>query len=175
MRRLLSLTAALAVIPGLANAAEPSCLTPREFTALSNYALPSVINGTTQKCSATLPGDSYLRQSGQDLVQRYSTGKAANWPDAKAAIIKIGAGEKPGSMGLIKSLPDATLQQFTDSMVSNVVVEKLPTERCATIDRVISLLAPLPPESTAELIAIAVGLGAQSDQPKFGKIAICKA
>ena len=44
---------ALAMVPGLAQAAEPPCLSPREFAALANYALPSVITGTASRCAAT--------------------------------------------------------------------------------------------------------------------------
>ena len=65
---------ALAALPIAAQAAEPPCLTPSEFTALSNYALPSVINGTSERCATVLPGDAWLKRNGAQLAARYAVG-----------------------------------------------------------------------------------------------------
>ncbi len=165
---------ALALLPGLARAAEPPCLTPAEFTSLAGYTLPNIITGTSQRCAAVLPGDAWLIRNGAELAGRYAAGKAKSWPGAKAAFFKVG-----DSMGdsrttdLIRSLPDATLQPLVDGMVEGVVKEKLPTDRCTTIDRVLRLLSPLPADSTAELIALAVGLGSRAGTPRVGKFTIC--
>ena len=52
---------ALSLTPIAAQAAEPPCLTSSEFTALSSYALPSIITGTTEHCATTLPANAWLR------------------------------------------------------------------------------------------------------------------
>lgn len=174
MRRLLALAAALAsTAPGIAAAAEPPCLTPAEFTSLSNYALPSLIDGTTQRCSPVLPADAFLRRKGADLTTRYASLKSSAWPGAKAAFLKVGATGNGDTANLIRGLPDSSLQPMADAFIAGMVSQRLPTERCATVDRLIGLLSPLPPENTAELIALAVGLGARSGRAKFGSLSIC--
>lgn len=166
---------ALALLPGMARAAEPPCLTAGEFTALAGYALPSVIGGTVQRCSATLPADAFLRRSGGDLAQRYAVSKAGTWPQAKAVFFKLGGTGNAEAANAMRTLPDTTLQLMLDGLIEGMVAQNLPTERCTTVDRVVRLLSPLPPESTAELIALAAGLGAKSGKAKVGAFSLCPA
>ena len=165
----------LSLLPAAAQAAEPPCLTAAEFTALSAYALPSVISGTVQRCAPSLPADAFLRRSGNELAARYAEGKAAAWPGAKAAVIKMSAVEHPEAGDLMKSLPDETLQQLADTMIAGMIGQRLPVERCGIVDRLIRLLAPLPAMNTAELIGLAVGLTAKPGRASFGKLSICPA
>jgi len=48
-------------------------------------------------------------------------------------------------------------------------------DACPSIDRVFALLSPLPAENTAELIALAVGLGSKAGEARLGRFSICKA
>ena len=177
MRKLLiSGAIMLSLAPGVANAAQPPCLTPNEFTSLATYSLPSIITGTSQRCAATLPQDAFLKRNGAELATRYAARKPAAWPGAKAAFIKLGAGTGNAEANdLLRTLPDPTLQQLVDGMVQGLVGQRLPASRCGSVDRLVSLLAPLPPENTAELIGLAVGLGARAGETKVGNIALCAA
>lgn len=166
---------ALAMLPGMARAAEPPCLTAGEFTALAGYALPSVIGGTVQRCSATLPTDAFLRRNGNDLAQRYAVNKAGSWPEAKAVFFKLSGTGNAEAAKAIRTLPDPTLQLMLDGLIEGMVGQNLPVERCGAVDRVVRLLSPLPPESTAELIALAAGLGAKSGKAKVGAFSLCPA
>ncbi|HMO67291.1 MAG TPA: hypothetical protein PKE25_01270 [Novosphingobium sp.] len=166
---------ALAMLPGMARAAEPPCLSAGEFTALAGYALPSVIGGTVQRCAATLPADAFLQRNGSELAQRYAVNRGANWPQAKAVFLKLGGSGNAEAARAIRSLPDQTLQAMLDGLIEGMVGQNLPAERCTTVDRVIRLLSPLPPESTAELIALAAGLGAKSGKAKVGAFSLCAA
>lgn len=182
MRRLTApiaiLAAVLAAVPGMAQAAEPPCLTPGEFTSLAGYTLPSIINGTTQRCATTLAPGAYLRTSGKSLSARYAAQKGKHWPGAKAAFLKLSATGNTDTGKLFRDMPDPSLQGILDAMMEGMVSQQIPLERCSTIDRVVGLLAPLPPENTAELIALAVGLGAKAGADKgpakVGKLAICR-
>ncbi|MBC2650768.1 hypothetical protein [Novosphingobium aerophilum] len=153
----------------------PSCLTAREFTALSTYALPSVISGTSRACATVLPSTAFLRRSGGDLAQRYSATRAPVWPEAKAAFLKMTAARDPGAAQLFSSMPDDALQQIADAAVSGIVTGQIKPETCGTIDRVLSLVSPLPAESTAELIAIASGLASRAGGARLGNVPLCKA
>ncbi len=176
MRKFLVTAAyALAAIPGLARAAEPVCLTPSEFTALSTYALPSIISGTASRCATILPTDAYLRHNTAALVSRYSLGKPAAWPAAKAAFLKFSVAANPDAGQMLKGIPDPTLQQLVDGGLNSVVTQKLPLDRCITIDRIVGLLSPLPAENTAQLLAITVGLAAKSGKARVGNFTLCPA
>jgi hypothetical protein len=175
MRILLTLAAAgLLIAPQLA-AAQAPCLTPGEFTALSSYALPSVIDGVSQRCAAQLPAEAFLRRDGAGLSKRYAAQKPGAWPGAKAAFLKLSSSGGDQAADLIRGMPDASLQPMLDAFVSGSISQKLPLGQCSTIDHVIRLLAPLPPENTAELIALAAGLGAKSGRAKAGDFSLCPA
>jgi hypothetical protein len=171
----IALTTAMLVVPQVAQAAEPPCLTPKEATAVAAYAMPSVISGTVQRCAPVLGKDSWLARSGSGLAGRYAERKAAVWPEAKAAILKVAGGSGDPMMDMVRSMPDDSLRPFADSLVVAGIAEKLPANRCAPINRFLSLIAPLPPESTAELVALTLGVLSRSDKPKIGKLPICKA
>ena len=175
VRLTLLAAAALLAAPQVALAAEPACLTPREFTALSAYALPSVIEGTSRACAASLPESAFLRRSGADLAARYTQGKARAWPEARAAFLKLSAARDAGAARLFTVMPDDALQQVADAALSGIVSDQVKPGSCPSLDRVVALLSPLPAENTAELIALAAGLGAKSGAARLGNFALCKA
>lgn len=174
-RVLAVLAAVVAIMPGVAAAAEPPCLTAREFTDLSHYALPSIITGTTQRCSAALPADAYLKRNGSALAARYAAGKPAAWPGAKQAFMKLSGGVNSEAAGLFQTLPDESLRPMVDALVEGMIGQQVKPDSCVTIDRAVRLLSPLPPQHTAELIALAAGLGSRTGGGKVGKISLCPA
>lgn len=174
MRTLAILCATLlATVPGIAAAAQQQCLTPAEASSLAAYALPAAITGTSKRCSPSLSSSAFLPRGGAELASRYSARKAQNWPAAKAAFFKIGGG-KDESSAILKTLPDPSLQQMLDAIIEGMVAQQIPTEKCGQIDRVIGLLAPLPAQNTADLIAVVLGLAGKSGQAQTEKFSICK-
>lgn len=169
------LALALAAVPGVVQAAEPPCLTAREFTDLSSYALPSIITGTAERCSAALGPGAFLKRDGSALAARYAAAKPAAWPGAKNAFLKLSGGTNSDAANLFRSLPDDKLRPLVDTLVEGLIAQQVPAERCRTIDTAVRLLAPLPPQNTAELVALAVGLGSRGGGGKLGKLTICPA
>jgi len=175
MRKSASMLAAcLAVAPALAEAAQP-CLSPAEASSLAAYALPSALSGTAKRCAPALAPTSFLRSDGNALVARYAARKARNWPQARAAFLKIGSKGDPGTDALLSGLPDASLQQMLDAVIEGMVAQEIPAERCQAIDHIVSLLAPLPAENTADLIVTVMGLASEGSKVKSDKFSICKA
>jgi hypothetical protein len=177
LRKFTTLAAiALTTAPALAQAAEPPCLTPAEFTALSTYALPSVVTGATERCAATLPANAWLPKNGKQLSARYARSQSASWPTAKAAFLKLsGAAGNPEASNVLKSMPEASQRQMADGFISGIVGQQLPTERCTAVDSLLRLLSPLPPQNTAEIIAVGAGLVSRSGRSKIGPLTICPA
>lgn len=174
-RVLAPVLAATLPVPAVAAATEPPCLTAQEFTAVSTFALPGVIRGAAQRCSAVLPKTAFLSSQSESLAKRYTAGRDRSWPQAKAAFFKIGGGMDPQAAGLLKAMPDENLKPFVEGAVTTMVGQQLPTDRCSAVDRLVMLLSPLPAESTAEVIGLAAGLGARTGQARVGKFALCRA
>jgi len=176
IRRLALLLAAPALAaPQIAAAADLPCLTQGEVTALSTYALPSAIGSATRTCAVSLPPSAWLTHNGTDLAARYAAGKQRSWPAAKAAFLRMSSAANPDAAQIFSVMPDESLMSMADAALAGIVASKLKPDSCPTVDRVLSLLAPLPAENTAELIALMVGLGSKAGEARLGKFAICKA
>lgn len=175
MRPLATICAALlTTLPGVAHAAQQPCLSPAEASSLAAYALPAAITGTAKRCTPSLPASAFLRTGGTALATRYAAQKAQAWPSAKAAFFKMSSARQDQSADLLKSLPDPSLQQMVDAIIEGMVAQQIPTENCGQIDRAIGLLAPLAPQSTAELMALALGLASKSGNVKNDLFSICQ-
>ncbi len=170
----LPFAALLALVPGLAQASEKPCLTQTEFSSLAGYALPSVISGANKRCETALPDDAFLRASGAGLADRYASRKDGVWPEAKSAFIKLSQARDDKAAALFGTMSDDTLQEIVDVMLEGMVIQEIPLEKCGTIDSFVRLLAPLPPENTADLIGLTAGLVSNGKEGKVGKISICQ-
>lgn len=179
MRKLLTgLAIALASVPGVAQAAaDGPCLTSAEFSSLATYGLPSIIKGVSERCGPSLGAGGWLPRNGPQLASRYSQAKPAAWPGARAAFFKFGGAGSGGKdlAGALQKMPDANLQPIVDGLIEGLISQQVPLERCSTIDRVISLVAPLPPQNTAELIALTAGLASKSGGSLASKLKLCAA
>ncbi|GGB98430.1 hypothetical protein GCM10011494_16150 [Novosphingobium endophyticum] len=183
LRAAAALTASLlAVVPQVASAAQPACLSKTEARSLLVYALPQVIDGTRKRCEAVLPDNSYLRRHGSGLAARYGAQKARYWPEAKAAFLKLGNASDPQLGQFARNLPDESMQPLIDLTVEGMVSQSIRPETCEEIDLAIDLLSPLPPENTAGLIALFIEIGSETGkrartsdkQASLGGFAICE-
>lgn len=148
----------------VAAAQEPACLTEREVTSLVTYALPVVMNGAMKVCRPQLSPQGYFATQGSSLIERYAARKGAAWPEAKAALIKLG-GNDAKLKDMVSNLSDEALQPFAEGMVSAVVTKEIKPDQCKAIERATRLLSPLPPENTAELVTFILVV---AEKPKAG-------
>lgn len=162
--------AALALMQGqVAQAATPAaapCLSENEVTSLVGFALPSVIDGTMKSCKPHLSSNGYFSTRGGEFLGRYAARKEQNWPLAKSAFLKLGGSKDAKMADMMKNLPDTAVQPFVEAMVSELVSGEIKPDQCTAIERGVRLLAPLPPENTAELVTFILVL---ADKPKPGK------
>ena len=155
-----------------ANASQ--CLAEDEVTALVGYALPAVIDGTMKTCRPHLSSNGFFATRGSEFSSRYAARKENNWPKAKMAFLKLGGGKDEKMASMLGNLPDESVKPFVEAMVSELVGSEIKPDQCTAIERGVRLLAPLPPENTAELVAFVLVL---ADKPKPGKTSsfpICK-
>jgi hypothetical protein len=139
--------------------------------------MPSVLTGVIDNCAPQLGANAFMTSQGRSLVAAYAAGKDAAWPQARKAFFRLAQSGKNGdkdAMGAMGSMPDAALQPFVEGMIGGLIGAKLKPAQCGTADRLMRLLAPLPPENTAELLSTIVELAEADGKPKPGGLAICK-
>lgn len=166
MKGVLALVAALATAtPAVA---APPCLTAREAETIALVALPDLIRETGRVCATTLPAASLIRRSSGAFLAKYQASADAAWPDARLAIAKL---SQPEVALLLQS--DYARPVLTALLVP-LLVGRIATADCGTIDRFATLVEPLPARNTAGLVVTTLqflkrekarGNGAVADLP----------
>lgn len=157
MKRLSTLAAAVALLASPA-AAQRACLTDVEAESLATVILPDVIRETGRLCQGRLSARSLLRNPGGPLVERYQAAADRAWPAAQQAIVKL---SDPAVTLLLAS---EYARPVLSSLIAPQVVGRIAVEDCPTVDRLVTLLEPLPPANTAGVIVAAI----RADQRKRG-------
>ncbi len=174
--RVAALTAAAIAMPAQAAAAEAECLAPAEVRALATFAMPSVLTGLIDHCAPKVGASGFMSTQGRGLVASYAAHKDAAWPVARKAFFRL-AGSKSDSSeatDMMAKMPDAALQPFVEGMIGGMIGSKLKPGQCAVADRMMRLLAPLPPENTSELLGTILELAEGDKKSGPGGLAICK-
>jgi hypothetical protein len=131
---------------------ENACVSERQASAFMSYVLPDVLASVGKVCAASLPASALLRDGLAPMVAKYRVIGDAAWPDAKSVVTQI--------MGKsVKGVDPEILKPLVATMMAPAITEKLKPSDCGRINHILSLLAPLPPENTAELVALLYDLG----------------
>ena len=174
--RIAALAAAAFAMPAQAAAAEAQCLAPAEVRALTTFAMPSVLTGLIDRCTPEVGSSGFMSTQGRGLVASYAAHKDAAWPTARKAFFRIAATKSGGdeASDMMAKMPDAALQPFVEGMIGGMIGSKLKPGQCAIADKMMRLLAPLPPENTSELLGTILELAEGDKKPGPGGLAICK-
>ncbi|WP_292628877.1 MULTISPECIES: hypothetical protein [unclassified Novosphingobium] len=170
--------AALALCQGqLAQAATAAeaCISENEMTGLVGFALPSALDGAMRGCKPHLATTGYFATRGGEFLERYAARKDANWPMAKSAFLKFGGSGDAKMKDTFSKLPDEAVKPFVEAMVSEMVGSEIKPGQCKAIERGVRLLAPLPPENTAELVSFILTMAPGAKGSKASALPICKA
>ena len=149
--------AALLAAPAVAQ--PRACLSDAEAESLATVILPDVIRETGRLCQARLPARSLLRRADGPLVAKYQAAADRGWPAAQQAIVKL---SDPAVTLLLGS---EYARPVLSSLIAPQIVGRIAVEDCPTIDRLVTLLEPLPPANTAGVIVTAI----RADQAKRGQ------
>ncbi len=132
------------------------CLNTAEAEAMAAVALPDVLRGMRVRCASRLAADSPLRPADGELIRRYDRAADTAWPAARAAIVKLSSPLIEGLLGSQYARP------VLGSLVAPMVAARLPVDDCRTVDRLVTLLAPLAPRNVAALAVIAADRARQA-------------
>lgn len=140
-----------ALLPAIALIASPataqrSCLTDAEAESLAIVALPEILRDTGRVCATRLPAASLIRRDQGPLIAKYQTAADRAWPGARAAIVKL---SDPTVDLLLQS--DYARPVLT-SLIVPQIVGRIDLGDCATIDRLVTDLEPLPARNTAGIV-----------------------
>lgn len=127
-------------------AAQQRCISSSEAEAMTLVALPEIIRQTGVVCTTQLPSTSIVRRASSPLLDRYETEATRAWPTARAAIVKL---SDPAVDALLGS--DFARPLLTTLLVPQLV-GRIAVSDCGTIDRLVTLLEPLPPRNTAGIV-----------------------
>lgn len=166
IKRRIGLAAALWAALGAttAQAAVP-CLSEPEAEALMITLLPDVIDAAGTACAASLPPDATLRGGLPALAGRYRAEAPAAWPQARAALGKV-MGEQ------MKGVDPELMRPLIGAMMAPMLAKEIKPADCPKIDRVVSLLSPLPARNTAGIVVLLFTLGTQG-KPDRAPFRIC--
>ena len=172
----MAVLAAAITMPAQAAAAQADCLSSAEVRALTTFAMPSVLTGLIDHCAPEVGSGGYMTTQGRNLVSSYAANQGSAWPTARKAFFRL-AGTKSGSSDatdMMAKMPDAALRPFVEGMIGGMIGAKLKPGQCAIADKMMRLLAPLPPENTSELLGTILELAGTDKKAGPGGLAICK-
>lgn len=145
MKRLFAAVTAATLLARPAPAQSP-CITGSEAESMALVALPEIIRETGTVCAAELPASSLVRQPVSPLLTKYQAAADRAWPAARSAIVKL---SNPMMDTLLAS---DFARPVLVSLLVPVLVGRIAPGDCPTIDRLVTLLEPLPPRNTAGVV-----------------------
>jgi hypothetical protein len=143
-----ALWAGMAATSAQAAAEGKPCVTEPEAQAVFLTVAPDVIRTVAQKCAASLPETATLRGGLAAFSAPYDTAAAMAAPQAGAAFAKMARPD-------VKGIDPAAMKAMIGPMIGGMAADQVKPKDCATIDRAVTLLAPLPPANVAGLIVLA--------------------
>lgn len=159
-------------LPSAAQAAvAASCMTKPELRGMVAYMLPFVVDSVVEKCSATVPGDSFMVTRAPELSRELVKGQPAAWPMAKRAFMKFGGDADKNTAAMMDAMPESAMRPLVESVLTQEFAGMVKTKDCKDIDAVLGTLAPLPATSFVDLITEVVVIGARNDR----EMKICEA
>ncbi|MFC3099418.1 hypothetical protein [Altererythrobacter lauratis] len=156
---LLALTASLC---SLALAGTPASaqinldLNEEEMATFALAAMPAALRSVQARCRPVLDADAYMFAQSDTLTRRLTATSDRAFPGAARSIARIAARGNPAMGEIMAGMPPETLRPLLDEFVAGMVTQRVDPSRCDSIDRVLALLDPLPPENLARLAAIAM-------------------
>lgn len=152
-------------------AAEPKqCIPAETAESLITYILPGALGAVRTKCSTSLPASAALLEVDSVRMQRYEADSQRAWPKASTAIGLMVGQDLPENLGT-----DA-MRPFVDAMIPAMLAQEIQAKDCPTIDKVYSLLEPMPTANLASLTVMLAQLGSNGKQEsRKDPFNICKA
>ncbi|MES2753957.1 MAG: hypothetical protein V4659_04755 [Pseudomonadota bacterium] len=144
------------------------CLTGPEAEAVFLAVAPPALKVAGLTCAASLPPGALLRQPSGAFVAKLEAASDAAWPAARGAIGKLAG---PAVAPLLDS---ELARPALAGIIAPLIVADLKPADCPKLDRLLTLLSPLPARSIAAL-GVTILQYAQDDarRGKQPKLPLC--
>lgn len=142
------------------------CLSVPQAEALVTYLLPTAVQASRSKCSASLPATASLLEQNSEQLAKYRAASEGAWPQAKSAL-KLLAGEK-----IPPQIDDALLRPIADAMLTQLIGQEIKPKDCSLIAKIYSDLEPMPSSNLASLAVTLVQSATKKEKKR--DIPICK-
>lgn len=167
MKQTILRTAAIAALcsVGQAQAAEGAvptsepCITNAEVQGAVAYVLPILLRTVSDKCSALLPANAYLRTASPGLVRELEASQNRAWPQARALLIKFAREDKA-----MVALSDEALRPIVDQIVGKKLEIRVEVGMCGDVNDIAEAVAPLSPDQTVNLFATILNIAGRHDK-----------
>lgn len=150
-----------------AQAATKPCLTPAEGEALVSALLPDALRATGTACTSVLPANALIRRTSGPLIDGYQAEAERAWPLATSAFAKVIG---PEGAPLAES---SMMRPMLSAMIVPAIVGKVKPKDCRAVERIVSLMAPLPPKNTAALAITILQLSQEDKKRGSDPLYIC--
>ncbi len=153
--RLTASAAALLSLSQPALAQSAPCIAPADLSDTLTYSMPLLVEGIQSSCMDALPADSFLLGDGAEFASGFEPLRDQAWPGTRRFLMTFAKkGDSKNQMsGIIEDLSDEAIRPFVDAMVVQLVAAEIKPANCGDIDRILPLLAPLPPENYGPILA----------------------
>lgn len=162
----LALGALATSVQATAQAAKP-CLTPTEAEAMVLAMAPDALRTVGVACAADLPAGALIRQNSGPFIDRYQAEADRAWPLAGGAIAKIIG---PEASAIANS---TLLRPLVTTLMVPMIVGKVKPKDCPEIERIVSLMAPLPPRNFAALAVTIYRLSQDGKPDRKSPLKLC--
>jgi len=142
----------LALTATIAQAAESSpvvCTNGAEVRDLMLSFAPAAFGAVRRQCAAGLPANSPLQDNSVMMV-RYKAAAQAAWPRGRAALRKLASHDKPDAD--TQKIIDALTPEMVEALVVPQLVKTIGPSDCGDIDRLVTLLEPMPADNLGDLV-----------------------
>ena len=149
-------TAAALVAASSAQAQTAACMPQREAESLFLALAPAMIGSVAATCAPVLPANALLRRSVGPLTAKYAAESDAAWPAAKEGLRKL-VGPEASQM-----VDSELAKPMVTAMVAPMLAKEVKAKDCPNIDRVLTLIDPLPAKKTAALVVAILDMSGRS-------------
>jgi hypothetical protein len=146
IRPVLAAAALLASTAAQAQSAAVPCIPQRDAEALFLAVAPALIDSVATTCATALPATAILRRSPAALRSKFVAESDVAWPRAKAGLRTLLG---PDAAPMVDS---ELARPMLSSMVGPMLAKDVKPGDCAGIDRVLTLIDPLPARNVAGLV-----------------------
>jgi len=152
--------------------AQQACVAPEDAADAVVYAMPAAYDATLNRCKSEFNEESFLVSAdGSNFAEQFRTQQDERWAGTFRFLKVFISAQSDGDDGMgemIAAMDEEALRPFVDGILGQMIGDQIKTDTCATIDRGVELLSPLPAENVGGLVAFVLELVELDNPPVCG-------